>query len=247
MTLFLDLDNTILPSKEAYAESISKLASFWKQKGWGEEEDFLSRYEDARKTIKQRLKGHSSNRLRILCFKEMVSGKWNGISVKKAETILDLESKYFEFFTDFLKKERNKNPDWDEVFSLLKLISINGKIFFLTNENLRTQLLKIQSFFPSDLRFHLITSEDLGVEKPDKKYFNFALEEANSSPKDCFMVGDSLEDDIEGAKRKNIPAIYQKQRFGENIEIRNLSETPFVLESENLISTLNYIKTAWKL
>ncbi|BDA80043.1 hydrolase [Leptospira kobayashii] len=247
MTLFLDLDNTILPSKEAYADSISKLASFWKQKGWGEEEDFLSRYEDARKVIKQRLKGHSSNRLRILCFKEMVSGKWNGISVKKIETILDLESKYFEFFTDFLKKEKSKNHNWDEVFSLLKAISTNSKIFFLTNENLKTQLLKIQSFFPSDFRFHLITSEDLGVEKPDERYFHFALEEANSLPSDCFMVGDSLEDDIEGAKRKNIPAIYQKQRFGENREIRELSAAPLVLESENLISTLNYIRTTWNL
>jgi len=247
VALFLDLDNTILPSKEAYAESISKLASVWKQKELGDENDFLYRYAEARKIVKQRLEGHTSSRLRLLCFKEMVSEKWNGISVKKTENILDLEASYFEFFTDYLKKEKKQNPIWAEVFSSLKSISSNRQIFFLTNENLKTQLLKIRAFFPSDLRFHLITSEDIGVEKPDKKYFDFALKSSESKPSECYMVGDSLGDDIEGAKKAGIPAIYQKQRFGDNEEIRTLSETPIVLESENLISTFTYISKQWNI
>ncbi len=48
MYLLLDLDNTILPSKEAYTKAINGLSIDWEQRGLGSQADFLSKYEVAR-------------------------------------------------------------------------------------------------------------------------------------------------------------------------------------------------------
>ncbi len=241
MALFLDLDNTILPSKEAYEHCLSHLPSVWRDLGLGEESSFLPLYEEARKNVKQRLGKHSSNRLRLLCFKEMVSYIKGGISSRDNESILHLESKYYEFFSDYLQREKSSNTAWEELFSFLIRWTEKEPVFFLTNETLRTQLIKTKSFFPERFRFHLLTSEEAGVEKPKQEYFELGLSLANAKAENSFMIGDSWKDDIEGASRLNIVSVFQKQRFGEKAAPKLLTKEPPVYESENILSSLEFV------
>ena len=54
----------------------------------------------------------------------------------------------------------------------------------------------------------IITSESVGVKKPNPKVFHHALEITNANQENSIMIGDSLEADIFGAINIGMPAIY---------------------------------------
>lgn len=55
---------------------------------------------------------------------------------------------------------------------------------------------------------NVIISEDVGVNKPDKAIFEYALQKASALKEESIMIGDSLEADIRGAQDYGIKAIY---------------------------------------
>ena len=55
---------------------------------------------------------------------------------------------------------------------------------------------------------NVIISEDVGVNKPDKAIFDYALTKAGAKKPESIMIGDSLEADIRGAQDYGIKAIY---------------------------------------
>lgn len=70
---------------------------------------------------------------------------------------------------------------------------------------------KMKKLFP-DHEFDLIfSSSEVGVHKPDKKIFEEALKRLQINPEKVWFVGDSLEDDIQGAAQvEMIPFWYVK-------------------------------------
>ena len=54
----------------------------------------------------------------------------------------------------------------------------------------------------------LVTSEEAGAEKPDKKIFNLALQKMKLSKSKVIMIGDNIKKDIKGAESIGIKAIY---------------------------------------
>ncbi|WEK19607.1 MAG: YjjG family noncanonical pyrimidine nucleotidase [Candidatus Pedobacter colombiensis] len=55
---------------------------------------------------------------------------------------------------------------------------------------------------------NVIISEDVGVNKPHKAIFEYALNKASAKKHESIMIGDSLEADIRGAQDYGIKAIY---------------------------------------
>jgi putative hydrolase of the HAD superfamily len=54
----------------------------------------------------------------------------------------------------------------------------------------------------------IVISEVVGINKPDKAIFDYALQNAGALKNESLMVGDSLEADVRGAINFGIPAIY---------------------------------------
>ena len=54
---------------------------------------------------------------------------------------------------------------------------------------------------------HVVTSENVGVKKPDPRIFEYALEKAEASPSESIMIGDNYEADIQGALNVGMRAI----------------------------------------
>tara|TARA_R110001606_G_scaffold144879_4_gene284233 strand:- start:1907 stop:2206 length:300 start_codon:yes stop_codon:yes gene_type:complete len=46
---------------------------------------------------------------------------------------------------------------------------------------------------------HVVTPEDCGARKPERKFFQYALDLLGLAARDCVMIGDNLEADIEPA------------------------------------------------
>jgi putative hydrolase of the HAD superfamily len=54
----------------------------------------------------------------------------------------------------------------------------------------------------------IITSESVGVKKPNPKVFNYALKQANAKKEHSIMIGDNVEADIRGALKVGMKAIH---------------------------------------
>lgn len=241
MALFLDLDNTLLPSKKAYEFAITECAKDWKERKLGG--DFLTLYESARKKVKNQLIGHSSNRLRLLCFKLMLEESVSsGFQTKDIIDVLWMEERYHLHFLSYLKNESKKETYQTKLFPKLLALSNQFPVFLTTNETLRTQLLKVSSFLPDHFRFTLITSEEVGHEKPTTEFFSYVLERSKENPEDCILLGDHWDDDVLGANRHGIASIHIPEMWDEGSEVK---EYPFessapVWKAPNTITALNF-------
>jgi len=81
----------------------------------------------------------------------------------------------------------------------LHLIS-NG---FKESTELKIEVTGISKYFQN-----IVISEVLGVNKPDKAIFEFALDSAKAKKEESIMIGDSLEADVRGAMNFGMDAIY---------------------------------------
>ncbi len=80
---------------------------------------------------------------------------------------------------------------------------------------------------------HIIYSEDVGVLKPNRKIFEFALKKNNAQPYEAVMIGDNYNADILGAIHCGIDAIFlnnttekveQQDKVIEIVEIKQILE-----------------------
>lgn len=60
----------------------------------------------------------------------------------------------------------------------------------------------------------IVTSEEAGVEKPDRKMFELTLAKLGVSHDEAIMIGDSLPKDVEGARKSGIRAIWKTDSQG---------------------------------
>ncbi|MCC5814255.1 MAG: HAD family hydrolase [Leptospira sp.] len=244
--LILDIDNTIIPSVYAYEFALEHLKNDWSRKYGARKKDFRIIYDKARAITKSKLSGHTSNRLRILYFKKMWEIQNGEISQLGMKQILDMEDRYFRYFIYALKyfKEVHKK-EYKEVFTLLRKIQSRDKLVLLSNENLRTQLLKLSSVLPKDIHFQLLVSEELGKEKPAKELFQEAMEVGSiQSYKPSFMIGDSWEDDMVGGSQVGLQLIHQTDIFGNRskLDISHPDSSNIqAWKTENLITSLEIV------
>jgi HAD superfamily hydrolase (TIGR01549 family) len=72
----------------------------------------------------------------------------------------------------------------------------------------------------------IIASAEEGIEKPDLRIFQTALERANCRPENAAMIGDRIDNDIVPAKQKGMITIWIRQGFGGMAENLTEAETP---------------------
>jgi HAD superfamily hydrolase (TIGR01549 family) len=113
---------------------------------------------------------------------------------------------------------------------------LTSQIYLLTNESTRFQIQKLRVMDPDGNIFKgILTSEECGFEKPHPHIFRQALVRFNALPENTLMVGDSYENDIEGATNcgmKSIQSIEFKTSAKQVLNtIRTLNDLPLKLNS----------------
>lgn len=81
---------------------------------------------------------------------------------------------------------------------------------------------------------NVIISEVIGINKPDKAIFQYAIDKAKASAQQSLMIGDSIEADVRGALNFGMDAIYFNPHFAEvpddvNWHINHLEELTRIL------------------
>lgn len=131
----------------------------------------------------------------------------------------------------YLKHRFEDTELYPDVIPALDALDSDLSIGLLSNGNGYPECCGLQerlSFF--------VFSQDVGVEKPDRRMFLAACEKAGCTPRELVHVGDSLETDVAGANRIGAISVWLNRNGRQNVsdlvpdfEIRSLIELADVL------------------
>ena len=153
-----------------------------------------------------------------------LSDTFNKLNYKVDDDIINkLAIDYIEHLSDF----NNLIPD---TFLVLEELKLKYNMHIITNGFKEVQRRKLEK---SKLIHYFKTvtiSEDVGVKKPDKLIFEYAVISAKAKIENSIMIGDNYHADILGASALGMRAIYfnfhktDEQRRENVIVIENLKE-----------------------
>jgi len=201
--IVFDLDDTLIPSTRIYSEVEAEV--------FAEFHDFFLK---SRLAVKQRLPTmHVAARNRLLYIKTML----DLFPVTRKKSVM----RWMEEYEQGLNRKIVDFSKTSQLEFIFSEVSKFADIVILTNENLRTQLVKLDSL---GLGVHqyvskMITSEEVGFEKPSEFMFKeVELSFADVKPEQICMVGDSVKSDVAPALLRSWRAIQTKE-FVQDLEI----------------------------
>lgn len=95
---------------------------------------------------------------------------------------------------EFLSKLKEERPD------LKRYIITNGTVKTARG---RYTISGLDKYFED-----IFISDELGVNKPDKKFFDIVCEKIHASANECLVIGDSISSDIKGAFNSGIQSMW---------------------------------------
>lgn len=96
----------------------------------------------------------------------------------------------------------------DGAREFLEFVHARARIVIVTNNLLAEQQEKLAFLGLTDLIDGLVTSEELGLAKPDPRFFHAALERGGMDAAAAVVLGDSWESDVEGARAAGLPVVW---------------------------------------
>ena len=124
--------------------------------------------------------------------------------------------------------KRNDVELFDDAHDVLSILSERYQLAAITNGNADVHKTSLGRYFSFALR-----ADQVGVAKPDAAIFDMAIKQAESTADHCVHIGDSIENDVEGAINAGIRAIWydpDARDYSGATTIAALSELPAALE-----------------
>ena len=183
--IIFDLDNTFYNYQNSHSSALRAVFSF--QNEFDDYKEFFIKYEETKKKVQKRLPHNPSRHSKLIYFKDLYYEK---IDLQK---IYELESIYWDSFID------STEIDKDSVNLLSNEKGASDLYYLFTNQNTNIQLKKINSW---GLNFFdlVITSEEVGFEKPYQNFFNYAdsfvMDSVKKKDSELFSIGDDYKNDI---------------------------------------------------
>lgn len=200
-TLFFDLDHTLWDFEKNSRETLyelfcevklaEKLILF---------DDFLNVYNEINDILwnEYRYGRITKDNLRAVRFEKTL--KQLGAYEKDTETF------FTEEYINRSPLKKNLIPGTLETLQQLKSRGYNMHI--ITNGFSEVQHTKLSRTGLAPFFDAVVTSDEIGVNKPDVKIFQAALKRANARQRDSMMIGDHLMTDIIGARRAGLQQGY---------------------------------------
>lgn len=198
--VFMDLDNTLYPYQPANEAGMIAIYSKLHMMYSLEKKDMEGAFLQARKEIKEQLGNVASSHSRLLYFQRMLENL--GLNTQ-AYLSLDLEQSYWRAYL-------RHSQLFDGVKTFLSELRLNNiKSVIITDLTAQIQFRKLIHFNIDELIDYVVSSEEAGTDKPNKEIFLLALKKVGCKPEDVWMIGDSIEKDINGAMSLGIKSIYK--------------------------------------
>lgn len=196
--VIFDLDNTVYDYDYCHNLSMIKLKDFACQKYSISEDVFEQAFSKAKRDVKNILGNTGSSHNRMLYMQLFLEN----ININPVEDALLLYNLYW----DSMLENMVVYPYVMPLLGELKNHCI--KIGVLTDLTAHIQHRKIHKLGLVNYVDAIVTSEEVGVEKPDENAFARIQEKLGFSSDEILMIGDSLTKDVQGAENYGMNAIH---------------------------------------
>ena len=202
--IIFDTDNTLYaynPPHQVATEAVEKKAV----KLLGVERDaFRNAFNSARQKVKKQLGPTASSHSRLLYYQQTIETL--GLKTQLLLT-LDLEQTYWRTFLS----QAHLFPKVHNFISAVRNKGILTAV--ITDLTSQIQFRKLIYFGLDDEFDFVVTSEEVGKDKPAKAAFKLTLNKLGIEPASCWMIGDNPDEDILGASSMGITTL-QKRHSG---------------------------------
>jgi len=199
--IFFDLDHTIWDFDKNAQETLNELYLLHELDclGCGSVEEFITRYTENNHELWRQY------HLGQITKETLRSERFNKTFV---ELGIDPERVSRQFEDDYVRITPTKTNLFAGSEKVLTYLQEKYTLHIISNGFKESTLMKMSVCNLNPYFSNVIISEDVGVNKPDKRIFEYALEKASAGKEESIMIGDSLEADVRGALDFGIKAIY---------------------------------------
>lgn len=196
--VLFDLDGTLYDYNLCHREALEYTAHVAEKKLGIDNHTFVELYKKSRATIHKRLQGMAASHSRLLYFCELVfcsTGKPN------LNIVTLLERAYWGTFYQAM-------DIYPGVLHLLKILrSKSVTLALVTDMTAATQFKKIRILKLTHMFDVVVTSEEMGCEKPSPKIFKVCLEKMGIDAQFAIHVGDDYQRDIAGSRAAGLKSV----------------------------------------
>ena len=199
-SLFFDLDDTLWDTTHNNKACLEELFYDYRFGSYyASFEDFYAIYMPHNLSLWAKYRNHEISR-RTLILERL-------LHVLRPMGITD-EAFAVKLNNDFLQRTTTKTKLLEGAIDLLEYLVPRYRLFILSNGFREIQFLKMQNAGLIPYFERVLLSEDISVQKPHKKIFDYALKNTNSRRTESLMTGDSWEADIAGAQNAGIDQVW---------------------------------------
>jgi putative hydrolase of the HAD superfamily len=199
--IFFDLDHTIWDFDKNAEETLHELYEIYQlhELGLLSASDFITRYTENNHSLwaKYHLGLISKDLLRAERFRK---------------TFIELgvhpDRVPHQFEEDYVKISPTKTNLFAGARKVLTYLQSKYTLHIISNGFKETTLTKMDLSGLNPYFSNVVISEEVGVNKPDKAVFQYAIDKADAKIEESIMIGDSLEADIYGALNFGMKAIF---------------------------------------
>jgi HAD superfamily hydrolase (TIGR01549 family) len=193
--VLLDLDDTLY--RYAPCHDAALLACFEYHDFGLSLADFRLQYRAARTAVTKALSPQAACRSRLFAFQTLVEAA--GVPAGY-ELAYALDETYWSRFIDTM------TPDQQALAFVKRCAQLRVPTCIVTDMTAHVQIRKIARLGMGIYIPFLVTSEEVGAEKPDRRMFEAAAGKLGVRGERCLMLGDNLPKDVEGARAAGLTA-----------------------------------------
>lgn len=184
-----DLDNTIYNYDKCHIVAMKQLEEYVCDKYGLNKVDFRKNFELAKDEVKKLLGNTGASHNRML-YMQIFLEKINQSPVEDALELYDI----------YWRAMLEKMTPFKYVMPLMKQLKHRKiEIGILTDLTAHIQHRKIKKLCITEYIDAIVTSEEVGAEKPSNIAFSRIIQKLHCSPEEILMIGDSQKKDIDGA------------------------------------------------
>ncbi len=197
--VLFDLDDTLYPYAPCNEAGKQAALAAFRERGYDIDRDrFDDLYAIGREEAKRELRGTAASHERFIYFKRALRSHADRHDAADA---LAIGEAYWEGYM-------NRMDPFDGVEEVLGTIRKAGSaVAIVTNLTTRVQLEKLARLGVDEHVDRLVTSEEVGREKPSALPFTTVLAALDVAPSDAVMVGDNPTADVEGANAVGMDSV----------------------------------------
>lgn len=199
--VIFDLDDTLYDFKTIDPIAISEVCEYGAKLVGVSHDDFMEAYAHGKRKIKDTLPEVAAIHNRIF----YIQFALEYLKVNPYGRAAELNDYYWERFLEKI------TPFPGVVETLTKLKEKNISTSLCTDMLADKQFRKMKVLGLDSLMTHMVSSEEVGIEKPDKRMFLRALDKLGVAPAEALMVGDNLKKDIMGAQSIGIRGLWRSE------------------------------------